>query len=199
LFAFGLASNELSQSLWHYDLAKALLSCVVPGVEHPSPYATQIEEMHGSYTVSDQRPQGRTLGYLLYPPANFNPHEHKKYPLVIGNTLFLNDDPRDKQRPHGHLWVQSLANGGAFVVVVERPIWTVGIDRWPDNVMGIYRLLVQNPAVDKNRVFLYAASGETEHVNKLLATNCVRIPAQIGHDSDFNRTTFQSISDTVPI
>jgi hypothetical protein len=171
LFAIGLASNELSQSLWHYDLAKASLSCVVPGVEHPSPYATQIEEMHGSFTVPDRGDQGRKLAYYIYPPANFNPREHKKYPLVIGNTLFLNDDPRDKQRPHGHLWVQTLANSGAFVVVVERPVWTEGLDRWPDNVMAIYRCLLQNPAVDPDRVFLYAASGETEHVCKLLSTN----------------------------
>lgn len=28
---------------------------------------------------------------------------------------------------------------------------------------------------------------------------CVRIPTQIGHDSNLIRTAFQSISDTVPI
>jgi hypothetical protein len=32
-----------------------------------------------------------------------------------------------------------------------------------------------------------------------LSLDPLRIPAQIGHDSDLIRTAFQSISDTVPI
>ena len=172
LFAVGLVSNEISEGLWHYDLGKASLSCVVPGAGHPSPLVRQIEELHGSITVPDRRPQGRRLDYYLYQPANFNPHEHKKYPLVIGNTLFVNGDPLYQERPHGPLWVQALANGGAFVVVVDRQIWGVGMEHWPENVMAVYRGMMQNPAVDQDRVFLFASSGETDHLSKLLTTNC---------------------------
>jgi hypothetical protein len=172
LFAVGLVSNELSEGLWHYDVAKALLSCVVPGADHPSPLATQMEELHGSITVPGGRGGGgQRRDYYLYPPANFDPHGHKKYPLVIGNTLFVNGDPLYQERPHGPLWVQALANGGAFVVVVDRQIWGVGIEQWAENVMPMYRGIIQNPAVDRDRVFLFASSGESQYLSQLLATN----------------------------
>jgi len=114
---------------------------------------------------------GQRRDYYLYPPANFNPHGHKKYPLVIGNTLFVNGDPLYQERPHGPLWVQALANGGAFVVVVDRQIWSVGIEQWAENVMPMYRGIIQNPAVDRDRVFLFASSGESQYLSQLLATN----------------------------
>jgi hypothetical protein len=35
----------------------------------------------------------------------------------------------------------------------------------------MYRGIIQNPAVDRDRVFLFASSGESQYLSQLLATN----------------------------
>lgn len=161
----GTVSNEISDGVWQGDLASKALHCVVPSGERAAAFATRIAELHGTLTLTN----GRRLDYYLYPPAGFRQGDGKKYPLVLGNTMFVNGDPLYQGKTYGPLWVQALASGGAFVAVVDRRTWFGGIEQWGENILGIYQGMVQNPAVDKQRVFLFASSAETQYLSELLS------------------------------
>lgn len=161
----GTVSNEISDGVWQCEIASRALRSVVPCGESTASLATRIEELHGTLTLTN----GRRLDYYVYPPAGFQQGDRKKYPLVLGNTLFVNGDPLYQGKTYGPLWVQALANGGAFVVVVDRRTWLGGIEQWSENILGIYQGVIQNPAVDMQRVFLFAASAETQYLSELLS------------------------------
>jgi hypothetical protein len=157
----GSLNNEPSPGIWQYDLDLEQLQSVIPYSDYPSTYAKDVDPLYGSVEL----PSGRKLNYLLYMPANFD--LHKKYPLVIGCTPFWNIR---SHRPGDRPWLPGIvASCGAFVVSVDRPGWSDGIEQWGENVMGVYQCLIPDPCIDKNRVFLFAASAETQYMSELMS------------------------------
>jgi len=159
LFIVGVISNEPSAGIWQYDVSSGDLRNLVSYADHPSVYARRIEAFHGF--------SAQWVDYYLYPPADFDRHKNKKYPLVIGDTLFNRTDPEYQNRFHGPLWAPMLANCGAFVVIVERDTWGGGIDQWENRLMNVYQQLAKNPLIDTNRVFLFGTSAETRYLSEL--------------------------------
>lgn len=157
----GTVSNEPDVGIWQYDFASKQLKSVVPCSDYPFTYTSNVIPSHGSIKL----PSGRSLGYTIYSPANFNPSQHKKYPLIIGNTWF----GRRFQTAHGRLWAPAIAACGAYVVVVERADWWGGIDQWEENVMNVYQSRIQNSHIDPQRVFLFASSVESQYLGECIA------------------------------
>jgi hypothetical protein len=164
LFIVGVNSNEPAPGIWQYDVLSRRLNCVVPWTERASPDARRVDAQHGTFTL----PSGRKVGYYLYLPAGFNRHSARKYPLLIGCTAFGIANRLFQNRPHGPLWAQAVADCGAYVVIVDRQYWFKGIEQWGENVMGGYELLVKNPTIDRQRVFLFAASAETKYLSEVM-------------------------------
>jgi hypothetical protein len=160
LFIVGAVSNEPSAGIWQYDAGSGDLRNLVSYTAHPSAYARRIDAFHGF--------SAHWMDYYLYPPADFNRHKNKKYPLVIGDTLFKRTDPEYQNRTHGPLWAPMLANSGAFVVIVERDRWVEGCDQLGNRIMSVYEQLAKNPMIDTNRVFLFGTSMETVYLSKLV-------------------------------
>jgi len=155
LFIFGNISNAPAGGIWRCDLDSSTWHPVISSSDYPStpPVTAQRQTIAlpgGSATVT------------TYRPANFN--KKKKYPLVIGDTMIT--DPI-----YGEPFMTSMAACGATVAVVERPWWTVGIEQWAQNVQGLYDQLKHDPTVDTKRVYLFAASAETQYLSRLVATN----------------------------
>ena len=151
LLFFGTVSNEPANGLWLYDLASRRLQSLVVYSDHPSEAAKKV--MPFSVGLKPR------VNCLVYPPAKIDPH--KKYPLVITDTLTY--DPI-----HGPMFQSGLADCGAYVAIVERNSWYGGIEQWQTNVLELYQKLKQDPAIDANRVYLYAASAETRYLSELV-------------------------------
>jgi hypothetical protein len=157
----GTFNNEPSSGIWQYDLDSEQLRPVVPYSDYPSIYAKDVDPLYGSVELAS----GHKLNYLLYMPANFD--RHKKYPLVIGCTPFWNIK---SHRPGDRPWLPGIvASCGAFVVSVDRAGWFDGIEQWGENVTDVYQRLIQNPCIDKNQVFLFGASAETQYLSELMS------------------------------
>jgi len=159
LFFVGAVSNEPTAGIWRYDLAARQLRPVVGGVDQPSAYARNLNPCH----IGLRLPSGRGVDCFLYPPAHFD--RHRKYPLVIGYTVF----GVTVKGAHGRLWAPGIATCGAFVAIINRDSWFPGIDKWGENVMGVYQNLARNPCVNTDRVFLFGASAETRYMGQFMA------------------------------
>jgi acetyl esterase/lipase len=155
IMIWGLAANEPAHGLWEYDRQTQALRSVLPYSQHPSTDAKPVNYSTGQIKL----PSGSNITCTIITPPGFD--RHKKYPLVLGDTLV--SDPI-----HGH-WLQSgMAAGGALVVFVDRPWWTVDIDKWEEYVRAIYDVLKKDPCIDTRRVFLIGASAETQYMSRLL-------------------------------
>jgi hypothetical protein len=154
LFLFGTISNTLA-GLWRCDLASGVLRPVISVSDYPP--APAVTASHNSLSVP-----GGQVTCTIYRPANFD--KHKKYPLVIGDTMIT--DPI-----YGEPFMTGMAACGAVVAVVERPWWPVGIEQWAQNVQVLYEKLENEPTVDTRRVYLFAASAETHYLSQLVETN----------------------------
>jgi len=155
----GTLTNEPSAGIWQYDLTTSRLKVVVDASEYPSSYAKNVTSFESFF----QLPGGGEICCTVYPPANFD--YRKKYPLVLGDTYFgsvLNG-------AHGRLWVPAVANGGAFVVIVNRWSWFGDIENWERNVMLAYRNFTHDPRIDSSQVYLFGASAETPYLSQCLA------------------------------
>ena len=162
-FIVGVVSNEPAAGIWQYDIFSGKLSCPVPCSDHPLPYARHVEALQCTLTLAS----GRRVGYFLYPPVNFNRKGHKKYPLVIGDTVYQVGDAENQGRVHGPLWAEAVACCDAYVVIVNRSGWFAGLNEWETNVTDVYQHLAKNPTIDADRVFLFGASAETGSLSKL--------------------------------
>jgi hypothetical protein len=158
LFFLGIATNEPAAGLWQYDLASSQLQSVVPYADDARISAQDTAPMHWPVIL----PGGRTVNCTLYPPAKFD--RHKKYPLVLGNTMF----GVAVKGAHGRLWVPGVAASGAFVVIIDRAGWFEGIGQWEENVRGVYEQLKRDPCIDTGQVFLFGASAETQYMGTCL-------------------------------
>lgn len=159
LIVYGVASNELSQGAWDYNVRSNTLRCLIPCSEQPVQFARRMEPVKKQLVL----PSGRRIYYYLHYPANFNPH--KKYPLVMGNVV--HDYVYADATPS---YACALANCGAYVAIAERAGWfdKTSVEEWPGDVMGLYHYLAQDPTIDTRRVFLFGRSAETYYVVNLL-------------------------------
>ncbi len=160
IFLRGTVSNELSAGIWQYDLVSSKMRCVVPSTDYPSHYVGHIqpEPVRDSAIAASGK-------YTVYLPVDFNPHSHRKYPLIIGATDF----GAVKDGAHGRLWVPAMAACDAYVVIVNRGGWWNGLDQWGDDVTTAYQQLSPYLHIDKNRVFLFGASAETSYMSDFMA------------------------------
>ena len=156
LFLLGTTQDEPSAGIWQYDFASAQLKCVVPYGNQLSAYAKRENFSKASL----QTASGQTLTYYILPPMNADQHPHRKYPLVIGDTLF-----HSVLGSHGP-WIPAVAACDAYVVIVDRPGWFDGIKNWGDDVMAVYNEVTKSLPIDKDRVFLFGASAETPSMSK---------------------------------
>jgi len=155
LFLFGNINNEPAAGIRRYDLASDTWHPVISVSDYPTVQA--VTALHEPMNLP-----GGNVTCTIYRPANFDPH--KKYPLVIGDTMIT--DPI-----YGEPFMTGMAACGASVAVVERPWWTVGIEQWAQNVQGLYDQLKNDPTVDTRRVYLFAASAETSYLSQMVETN----------------------------
>lgn len=158
LLILGAISNQPSAALWQYDIALRRLKPLVPYSDKPSIYTKGVTPTN----VIIKSPSGEKLVCTIYPPVNFNPH--KKYPLVIGNTVFT--DPI--YRYQGPCWAPAIANCGGYVVIVERKSWGHGLDKWGTDVMIAYNSLKGDLNIDTTQVYLFGSSAETSYMSSVL-------------------------------
>jgi hypothetical protein len=158
LLILGTFSNEPAEAVWQYDLATGKLRPLVPGSDHPSALAQNLEPSQTTLRL----PSGRNVKCTLYAPPQLD--AHKKYPLVLGYTHF----GTFADGAFGRMWLPALAACGAYVVVVDRASWDGGIENWGENVGGAYQTLIQNPHIDAGRVYLFAASKETHYLSEFV-------------------------------
>lgn len=152
LLLFGTVSNEPANGIWSYDFASKQLHPLIAYSDHPVSNAKKVEPFRAFIDWPK-------LSCLVYPPSKIDPH--KKYPLVISDTLTY--DPI-----HGPMFQSGLADCGAYVAIVERNSWYGGIEQWETNVLNLCQKLKQDPAVDANNIYLYAASAETQYLSDLV-------------------------------
>jgi hypothetical protein len=149
--------------IWQYDVASEELRSVVSAFDLPSVYAKTIVPVRSTITLSN----GRNVDCIIFPPANPNPH--KKYPLLIGDTVI---ESRDNGRL-GTMWMADLAqaNCGAYVAIVNRKYWFIGVENWGNNVLGVYKTMAQNPRIDTSQVFLFSVSAETAYMSEFVTNS----------------------------
>ncbi|MCS7090453.1 MAG: hypothetical protein NZM03_07060 [Limisphaera sp.] len=106
---------------------------------------------------------GHNARFELVPPADFS--RSKKYPLVIGLASYTWSPV-----PHA-VCAQTLARAGAYVALsgftFRDDLRRVSLEH-VNNINAIYNIMVANPNVDADRVFLFAFSGSTTAVCELL-------------------------------
>ena len=156
VFLFGNISNTPVAGIWRNSFASDRWNEVISASDYPS---TKIQPVttsrHTLFTV------GGKVTYIAYQPANYN--NHKKHPLVLGDTIF--DDPLYRE-----LYRKTLAACGASVAIVERRNWNYQLDQWATNVLALYESLASDPSVDTSRVYLFGTSAETKYVSELAQT-----------------------------
>jgi hypothetical protein len=163
LMLVGVVSNELAAGIWNYSSSNRTLNSIVPCTDKPTPVAKSVEPMHGVLHVA-----GRSLDYYVYPPAGFDRHSSKKYPVVLGNTLYHAVDPVYQNQREGPTWAPALAQCGVYVVIIERPdFWFNHIDQWPENILAMYQKLTRDPTIDDHQVYLFATSAETPYLDRI--------------------------------
>jgi hypothetical protein len=160
LLVLGVISNQPTAAIWQYETSSRQLKPVIPYSDEPSIYAKGVTPTN----VIIKSPSGY-LTCTIYPPVNFNPH--KKYPLVIGNTVFT--DPI--YRYQGPSWAPAIANCGGYVVIVERKKWFGGLESWGTNVMTAYNNLKFSLHIDTSQVFLFGSSSEIDQMSEVLTNS----------------------------
>ncbi len=138
--------------IYHYDVKNQMLDRIVSSLKQPWVYARFVEPVDGVFANE----AGTLASYHVWRPVNISPH--KKYPLILSQTPYAWSS-----------FPQIAANAGYYYALVDRPGWFDGIERWSDDVMALYNIMAKDANVDTERVFLYAASAETEYSCQLLA------------------------------
>ncbi|HEX7618485.1 MAG TPA: LamG-like jellyroll fold domain-containing protein, partial [Verrucomicrobiae bacterium] len=157
VFLFGAISNEPAPGIWRYDLSSDAWHPVISSSDSPSIHAPAVVTLHRTLKLP-----GGNVTYAIYRAANFD--RHKKHPLVLGDTLLT--DPI-----YSETFMTGMAACGATVAVVERPWWPVGLQQWEQNVQALYEQLKQDPTVDTQQVYLFAAGDEVPYMCRLVEPN----------------------------
>jgi hypothetical protein len=151
LFVLGVASNEFSQSIWSYDLEAAALTCVAPCLEHPR-YATGSTSIDGSLIL----PSGRNISFSISLPVHLDRRRSRRFPLIISGEYLSG-------------YSSMFANCDVIHVYEGRKGWEKADNQeWETNTWALYNYLAASPFVDKNQVYLGAASRESYLLNDLL-------------------------------
>jgi hypothetical protein len=161
MLLLGSISNQPSAAIWQYDVASSKLKPLIPYSDEPSIYAKGVSPTN----ITIKTPSGENLACTIYLPLNFNPR--KKYPLVIGNTVFT--DPIYRYQGPG--WAPAVANCGGYVVIVERRSWFKGLDDWGTNIMSAYNSLKKDLRIDTSQVYLFGSSAETAYMDQVLTNS----------------------------
>jgi len=101
--------------------------------------------------------------FVLIPPADFS--RHKKYPLIIGLQGY------DWMNVPQATYCQALANSGVYVAMTGYHFTREPMDSLlanTNNVLAVYNQMMENPNVDKTRVYLFAFSSSSIVMNKLI-------------------------------
>ena len=138
--------------IWQYDINSKAKRCLVPGVKRDLQYSKIVAPVVGICTNA----LGKEISYHLWEPANVSPG--KKYPLIIGQTHYVWSS-----------YPQIAAHEGYYFATADRTTWVDNLDNWPVDVLGLYETLVKSPAIDTNRVFLFAFSSEAADAEQVLA------------------------------
>jgi hypothetical protein len=161
LFFVGSVGNEPGLGLWRYGVRDQSLTNLVCYSDLPSSRARRVEPVRCAAKDGAEH----FLSYYLYRPMNFD--WRKKYPLLIGDTVF--GQFAYQHDFDGPSWAEAMANCGAYVVIVARKDWLPKDDQeWGRGVMAVYNKLKGDPTVDRSRIFLYAASLETSYMSRLI-------------------------------
>lgn len=146
LVIFGAASNEPACGVWEYDLAANTARCLVPaagrGLQH---VLTGIRTQHRLFPVRG----GHWFDLDIFKPIPFD--RHRQYPLVIANTPFSGAEPYLMQ------YALAVQNAGGYFVDIDRRDWsdTNGTqEAWAENAAYVVNLLIQDPTIDRRRIFL---------------------------------------------
>jgi hypothetical protein len=161
LLFLGTPTNQPFAGIWRLDLATEKLQPAILYSDEPSDYAKNIRPEH----ITVKTASGKKLQCTIFPPVNFNPH--RKYPLLIGDTIFTALTYRS-QEPS---WAPAIANCGGYVVIVDRDRWFVGLTNWGADILAAYNALKPSSRFDASQVFLFASSVETSYMNGALTNS----------------------------
>jgi hypothetical protein len=162
LFICGEINDQFGSGIWEYGLASKQLRCVVPGSEKPMQYSKDIQPQFLDYKSVN--------GIVVYPPANYDPAKHKKYPIVITSIGFKAAQPYISQ------YAEAVANAGAYFVDIDRP-WDNkgnGISVWETTMYNFYKALNDQMAqihdidFDKRRIFILSNSAQSDGLMHIL-------------------------------
>lgn len=137
--------------LWQYDMGSGAVSCLDSSLQHRLRYAKLVTPTSGVETNAD----GTELAFHLWQPAQIIPG--KKYPVILGQLL--------------HSWnpcQQIAANAGYYFAAVNFTNWINPNNSWAGQVMGLYKVLANNPSVDTNRIYLISYSAQAADVGEAL-------------------------------
>jgi hypothetical protein len=151
LFFAGNRANE-TPGVWQYDLHSAEVRRLCSNQMCDFRYTKIISPLMAIGTNA----LGRQISYHLWKPDQVIPG--KKYPVIISQAHYIWNPNQ-----------QVAANGGYYFATVDRATWADNIDNWPEDVLGLYKILATNPNIDTNRVYLTAFSAESADVNQVLA------------------------------
>jgi hypothetical protein len=159
LFVCGEINDQLGSGIWEYGLASKQSRCVVPGSEKPMQYSKDIQPQFLDYKSVN--------GIVVYPPANYDPAKHKKYPIVITSIGFKAAQPYISQ------YAEAVANAGAYFVDVDRP-WDnkgTGITVWETTMYDFYNQMAEIPNIDfdKKKIFILSNSAQSVGLMHMLA------------------------------
>jgi hypothetical protein len=150
LYIVGSTAGE-PVAIWRYQVGDEAPLCVV---SNPMPKFT-LAKLVAPTREAITNAAGVVMSFRLWSPAQAS--DRKKYPLLIGKV--------------GNRWQgypASVANAGAYFVSIEQD------DKagdWGEEVLPIVAHLKAHRSVDAEMVYLYAASGFTPKVNRLLETH----------------------------
>ena len=137
--------------LWRYNIRNGISRCLASGLKHPFAYDRIVLPQNGVITNA----LGEQMSYHVWEPVKVD--AGKKYPLVITQTTY---------GPNNLL----LAQEGYYFAMVARPYWNdKTVYNWPADVMALYEIMIKNPNIDTNRVFLFATSMDTSFLRQLVS------------------------------
>jgi hypothetical protein len=151
---FYVAGNLTHEpGIWRYDMASKSLENVLSVRDQPFKYAKIPYPTTGVFANA----AGEEKGYFLWQPAGIVPG--RKYPLIL-----------TQETPDWDEYAPVAANAGYYFAVALRAEWdSQSVANWSSDVMNLREILVKNPNIDTNRIFLFGRSLETSYLCGLLA------------------------------
>ena len=150
--------DDEAPGIWDYDLKSQAFRLVIASSDDPGKKIIGLMPTFGVFTNS----VGEQRFYHLWAPAHVS--AGKKYPLLLAQEL--------------NTWFpayQIAADNGFYVAVVDRPfshVWNEPHRRTTtEDVDAIYHIMVVNPNIDTNRLYLYACSWETIYLSGAIKAN----------------------------